>query len=362
MGLVSELRRRNVFRVAIAYVIIAWLILQVGDTLAPALHLGEWVNSALVFFLILGFPIALFFAWAFELTPEGLKKEKEVDRSESITHLTGRKIDYLIIAALILALSYFTFDKFVLDPARDAELVQATTNSVTEQAAKTSASDRSIAVLAFTDLSAEGDQEYFSDGISEQLLNVLSKVPGLRVAARTSSFRFKGENRDIIDIGQQLNVGIVLEGSVRKAGPQVRVTAQLIDASNGFHLWSDTYDRQLDNIFAMQDEISAAIVGALGEHLGLRVDAGPRNDPTTSSEAYDAYLRGRHLVVQRSVTNPTVELAVREFEKSIALDPNFALGHAELAMANLAAATLWRPNCQRGDFESRTTRRTGAGT
>ena len=334
MGLVSELRRRNVFRVAIVYVIIAWLILQVGDTLAPALRLGEWVNSALAFFLILGFPIALLFSWAFELTPEGLKREQEVDHSESITNLTGRKLDYLIIVVLAVALVYFAFDKFVLDVSRDAGLVQATTEVLTDQATNTEQSgipDKSIAVLPFVNMSSDPEQEYFSDGISEELLNVLSKIPGLQVAARTSSFQFKGENRDIIDIGQQLNTSLILEGSVRKAGPQIRITAQLIDARNGFHLWSETYDRELENIFVVQDEISEAIVGALKEHLGLEVEVVPRAAAAANTEAHDAYLRGRHLVVQRTTT--TIEAAVHEFEKAITLDPDFALAHAELAMA-----------------------------
>ncbi len=182
-------------------------------------------------------------------------------------------------------------------------------------------------------MSDDPEQEYFSDGISEELLNVLAKIPGLRVAARTSSFQFKGENRDAIDIGQRLNVALVLEGSVRKAGVQIRITAQLIDASNGFHLWSETYDRELANIFAVQDEIAAAIVGALKEHLGLHVKATPRVIATANTEAHEAYLTGRHLVVQR--TRATIEGAVREFEKAIALDPDYALGHAELANATL---------------------------
>ncbi len=328
----KELKRRNVIRVAIAYAVAAWLLIEITATTFPILKLPDWSVTLVTVLVLIGFPLALIFAWAYELTPEGLKKEKDVDRSESITHITGRKLDYLIIAALIFALGYFAFDKFVLGPSRDAELVQATT----EQAAdsdKGETTDKSIAVLAFADLSPEGDQEYFSDGISEELLNVLSKIPGLRVAARTSSFQFKGENRDIIDIGQQLNTALVLEGSVRKAGLQVRITAQLVDASNGFHLWSETYDRELKNIFAVQDEISAAIVEALKEHLGLQVEASPRVIAAANIEAHDTYLRGRYLVVQR--TRATIEGAVGEFEKAIALDPDYALAHAELAIATL---------------------------
>jgi len=332
----GELKRRNVVRVAIAYAIVSWLILQLTDVLSPLLGLPEWVGKLVFLLLLVGFPLALFFAWAFELTPEGLKKQKDVDRNHFITHVTGRKLDYLIIGVLIVALGYFAFDKFVLDPSRDAELVQTTTKAVTERATETGIAEtanNSIAVLAFTDLSPEGDQEYFSDGISEELLKVLSKIRGLRVAARTSSFQFKGENRDVIDIGQQLNVALILEGSVRKAGVQIRITAQLVNASNGFHLWSETYDRELVNIFAVQDEISVAIVEALKVHLGLQVEAAPRVIAAANTEAHEAYLMGRYLVVQR--TRATLEGAVREFEKAIALDPDYALGHAELAMATL---------------------------
>ena len=277
--LIQELKRRNVIRVAVAYAVSAWLLIQVSDTVFPMLKLPEWTATFVAVLLIIGFPIALIFAWAYELTPEGIKLEKHVVRDESISHLTGRKLDFAVIATLVVALGYFAFDKFVLDPSRDAELMQTTAEVVIEQATETGKSgipDKSIAVLPFVNMSSDPEQEYFSDGISEELLNVLAKIPGLRVAARTSSFQFKGENRDIIDIGQQLNVALVLEGSVRKAGLQIRITAQLIDARNGFHLWSETYDRELENIFAVQDEISAAIVGALKEHLGLQVEVVPR--------------------------------------------------------------------------------------
>ena len=332
----AELRRRNVVKVAVAYAIVGWLLVEVASVVLPTFKAPEWIMQVFTFLVIVGFPLALILAWAFELTPEGIKREKDVDRSQSITHITRRKLDYLIIAVLVLALGFFAFDKFVLDPSRDADLVQATTEAIAEQAAeagKEEIANKSIAVLAFTDLSPQGDQEYFSDGISEELLNVLAKIPGLRVAARTSSFQFKGQNRDIVDIGQQLNVALILEGSVRKAGLQIRITAQLVDASNGFHLWSETYDRKLANIFAVQDEISAAIVGALKDHLGLQVEAAPRVIAAANTEAHDAYLRGRYLVVQRGRAG--IEGAIGEFEQAIILDPEYALAHAELAMATL---------------------------
>jgi TolB-like protein/Tfp pilus assembly protein PilF len=332
MGLFTELRRRNVIKVAIAYAITAWLLVEISATTFPMLQLPEWTATFVTVLLIIGFPLALIFAWAFELTPEGIKFEREIVRSESISYLTGRKLDYLIIAVLVAALSYFAIDRFVFDPSRNAELLKGApvvaVDSDVEEAA-----DLSIAVLAFADLSPMADQEYFSDGISEELLNVLAKIPGLRVAARTSSFQFKGENRDIIEIGRQLNTSYVLEGSVRKAGSEVRITAQLIDASNGFHLWSESYDRELQDILALQDEVSAAIVVALTERLGLQVGTVPQISAAANVDAYDAYLRGRHLVMQR--TKNSIEGAVDEFEKAITTDPDYALAHAELAIATL---------------------------
>ncbi|MCZ6826123.1 MAG: adenylyl cyclase, partial [Gammaproteobacteria bacterium] len=237
MSIVRELKRRNVFRMAVLYMVAAWLIMQVTEVLITLANLPHWIGPTIIWLLAIGFPISLIFSWFYELTPEGISLEKDIDPEQSITHVTGRRLDFIIISMLIAAVILFAYDKWwTRGPP-----------------------EKSIAVLPFMNMSDDPEQEYFSDGISEELLNVLAKIPGLRVVARSSSFQFKGENRDIIDIGQQLNVAHVLEGSVRRAGGQLRITAQLIDASNGFHLWSETYDRELVNIFAVQDEIAAAI-------------------------------------------------------------------------------------------------------
>ncbi len=352
MSLFNELKRRNVFRVGIAYIVMAWLVLQVADVILNNITAPGWVFHVLLLFLAIGFPFAIFFAWAFELTPEGLKKEKDVGRTQSITRVTGRKLDYVIIAVLVLALGYFTFDKFVLDPSRDAELVQAATEAVAEQATefgKADTADKSIAVLPFVNMSNDPEQEYFSDGISEELLNVLAQFPGLQVAARTSAFQFKGQNRDIAGIAKQLRVNHVLEGSVRKSRNRLRITAQLIDAESGFQLWSETYDRELDDIFAIQDEISAAIGDAL--QIELKLGSGessaalPSIPAANTVQAYEYYLKGRQLINQRSRNG--LEEAVTVLEQSLELDERYAPSHAQLA---IAIALLKEGGGSYGDF------------
>jgi len=320
----NELKRRNVFRVGIAYVVIAWLLAQVADLAFENFGTPDWAIKTLLLILVLGFPLALFFAWAFELTPEGIKKEKEVDRSQSITPKTGRKLDYTIIALLVLALGYFIWESRF---EAGSEPETHGTAEVGDQAAGVEPSpvaekEASIAVLPFADLSAEGDQEYFADGISEELLNVLVRVEGLTVASRTSSFAFKGQTSNISDIAQELKVDHVLEGSVRKAGNRVRITAQLIDAATDRHLWSDTFDRELVDIFAIQDEIANAIVTALRSTLGIS-DSGKAVTVTADTknlDAYELYLQGRSLFIARD----QLEESIRLLEKAVELDPNFA--------------------------------------
>ncbi len=327
----EELKRRNVFRVGIAYLIAAWLLIQIVETLFPIFGLSDALTRLVVILLIIGFPLILIFSWLYELTPEGLKLERDVDRSRSVVHHTGKKLDRAIIVVLTLALGYFAFDKFVLDPTRDAEREETVAKQARSEALVESYGENSIAVLPFVNMSDDAGNEYFSDGIADELLNLLSRIPRLRVISRSSSFSFKGKGIAIPEVAEQLNVALVLEGSVRKFGNELRITAQLIEARSDTHLWSDTYDRKVENLFAIQDEISAAIVEALKEQLKLDVGAAPRITAAVNTEAHDAYLRGRYLLAQR--TPHSKKGAVREFEKAISLDPDFALAHAELAVA-----------------------------
>ncbi len=320
MSLFAELKRRNVFRVGAAYIIVAWLVMQVSDVVINNIGAPDWVFQVILLVLGISFPVVLIFAWAFELTPEGLKKEKDVDRSQSIAPNTGHKLDRAIIAILTLALAYFMFERFTA-PTKIEPVA-----SVSEQAI-----DKSIAVLPFVNMSADKDNEYFSDGLSEELLNLLAKVDGLKVAARTSSFKFRNSESDIAEIGEQLNVATVLEGSVRKSGNQARITAQLIKVDDGFHMWSETYDRNLDNIFEVQDEIARAIVDALKLPL-LGHDAQPLSTRSTDNfEAYDLYLLGRHH--SRDYSTQGVERARDYYLKALEIDPAFAPAYGGLADA-----------------------------
>lgn len=313
MGLVSELKRRNVFRVAIAYLIVAWIILQVGDVLAPALLLDQWVNRLLAFFLILGFPVTLTLAWAFELTPDGIRLEKHVDRSKSTTRVTGRKLDYLIIAVLTAALGVFAFDKWVLESTRDEELLPR----------------NAVVVLPFVDLSAESDQEYFADGLTEELILRLSQLDGLRVTGRASAFSFKNSNADPTTIGRELLVGNVLSGSVRRIGDELKVSATLTDAGSGFHSWSKTYERTIEDTFAIQGEIADAVAAALSVQLGVGESA-VLVGGTTNVRAYEEYLLGKAFLVGKK-TQPLQ--AIEHLERAVKLDPAFALAWARLAEA-----------------------------
>jgi len=341
MSLFIELKRRNVLRVAAAYVLASWLLIQVAETIFPLFGFDDAPARIAVIVLAIGFIPALIFAWAFELTPEGLKKESEVDRTQSITPYTGKKLDRMIMVVLALALGFFAFDKFVLDPQREAKLQAQKAVEVEEarqqgrsDALVESYGDQSIAVLAFDDMSPEGDQEYLSDGIAEELLNLLARIPKLRVISRSSAFSFKGKDVPIPEIAEQLNVAHILEGSVRKAGNRVRITAQLIEARSDTHLWSESYDRDLDDIFAIQDEIAAAMV----EQLKLKLLNPVPPQPETDAETYALYLRALHLLPM--YTAEAWREALELLQKAVVFDPSYANSWALLSRIYIGSSRV----------------------
>jgi TolB-like protein len=304
----AELKRRNVFKVASVYLIASWLVLQIITVLTPYLKLPALFGTIVTVVLIVAFPFACIFAWVFELTPEGVKLSKDVQRDESISHETGSKINFILVVSLLLALAYISYEKVFNQPNAETKTL-------------------SIAVLPFADMSSDKSQEYFSDGIAEEILNSLASLPQLHVIARTSSFQFKDAKQDIRNIAAALGVNYLLDGSVRKDKSTLRVTAQLIDAVTGSPIWSESYDRKLADIFALQDELTFAITQALKLNLlpeQVKVEQGM----TSNQQAYDLFLQGRELSYQR---NPqALQRAVSFLEQAIALDPNFALAKAQL--------------------------------
>lgn len=328
MGIIAELKRRNVFRIGLAYTFLGWIVIQVTDTVSPALNLPDWTLSLVTWLGVIGFPFALLFAWAFELTPEGIKREHEVDRSQSITPTTGRKIDYVIIGFLIIAVAFLLVEKY---SERDPPAVDVTQDSEkpSPPVLEMEQAYDSIAVLPFTNMSTDPEQDFFSDGIAEELLNALARLQNLKVAARTSSFAFKGQQSDIREIGEALNVATVLEGSLRKSGKRLRITAQLIDVKSGYHLWSETYDRELTDVFAVQDDITAQIMTALRVHLEAGETA--QVTTTTNPQAYEAFMRGRQALNERTLAS--IQHAQEMFARATTLDPDFALAWAGQGLA-----------------------------
>jgi len=335
--LFKELRRRNVFRVAGVYGVVGWLLAQAAVVMETALGFPSWFDGVVVGLLLIGFPVALILAWAFEMTPDGMKRTADVPQGESITSKTGRQLDIAILAGLALVAVIVIADRVMpKSPAPATEVAQAAAPE-REAAAPDARSAASIAVLPFADLSPQKDQEYFSDGIAEEILNVLARVDGLKVASRTSSFAFKERTGlSTPAIAQELSVAHVLEGSVRKSGDTVRITAQLISAGEDKHLWSQTFDRTLtvENLFKIQDEIAKTIVEELGTKMSLgraeTIRFAAAAD-TQNLDAYDAYLTGRDLFSSRGDRNLLTIIA--QFEKAVRLDPNFARGWEALAAA-----------------------------
>ena len=338
MSFFEELKRRNVFKVGIAYAVATWVLVQIADILLDNFGAPPWVMKSLVVALAIGFFITLFFAWAFEMTPEGVKRESEIDRSQSITTQTGKKLNNTILVLMALAIAYLLFDKFSAPAQPGSDLFSqqdsGQVTSTNEKSALTplevTPTQKSIVVLPFVNMSNDPEQEFFSDGLSEEILNVLAQIKDLRVISRTSAFAFKGADVDIPTIAEQLNVSHVLEGSVRKAGTDVRITAQLIEVSTDSHLWSDAYNRKLENVFEIQEEISKAIAAELQVTLGTSAKTGK---PTENLEAWQLFLRGRHLYQNRGLAQ--VARAVELLKQAVELDPEFADAWANLAAANV---------------------------
>ena len=328
----AELKRRHVYKVGAAYLVAGWLLVQVATQVFPIFDVPMWWVRLVVILIAIGFPAALAFSWVFDLTPDGLVRtpdspSDDTPASQSAGQSIERRLNYVLGGLLLLAVAYFLADRFVL----------RTHSSVSNAQASDATGDApSIAVLAFADMSETGDQGYFADGISEELLNLLAQVPQLHVVGRTSSFSFKGKATSIKDIGQALNVATVLEGGVRKAGDRLRVSAQLINVADGYQLWSQTYDRELTDIFAVQDDIAGAVVDALKFKLLPieRPSTGKQHVP--SFETYDHFLLGRQLLLRN---NPKYyQPAVDAFREAIALDPAYAEAYAGLAMAESFAS------------------------
>lgn len=323
MSLFSELKRRNVFRVATAYLVASWLIIQVAETILPAYGFGGEAIRLVISLLAIAFVPVLLFSWVFEITPEGLQREQRAAGTRDRSGGPMTRLDRVILILLALALGYFAFDKFILDPVRDRELAESVLEQRTAEAVSEPPYENSIAVLPFVNMSADPEQDYFSDGIAEELLGRLAKVPGLRVISRSSAFSFRGLDLDIPEIARRLRVTAVLEGSVRKSGERIRVSAQLIDAREDIHLWSEVYDRTLGDIFSIQDDIANQVVEALKTEL-LPRSSSPSDDtqPTDDLAAYQDYLRGRHHIARRS--RESLELALAAFRSAVDRDPHFA--------------------------------------
>jgi len=331
MSLFAELKRRNVVRVGIAYAIIGWVVAQIAEFAFENFGAPDWVLKTVVVILLLGLPIALFFAWAFELTPDGVKREKDVDRTASITPQTGQKLNYVIIAALVFAVGYFVWERQADDVPVEATKPAAVTD--TAQEVSDDSKSRSIAVLPFVNMSSDKEQEWFSDGLTEEILNALARTPDLLVAARTSSFKFKGSTEDIPTIAKSLGVAHVLEGSVRSGGENLRVTAQLIRANDGFHLWSETYDRKPEDIIGIQEDIAIKIATALETVMDPEALAKMVSTGTSSVAAFNAYIQGLAYGASTASSGDVYTfLGARDsYERAVQLDPAFSLAYWKLA-------------------------------
>ena len=313
----SELKRRNVYKVAVAYAVVAWLLIQIATQVFPFFEIPNWAVRLVVLVLILGFPVALIFSWAYEITPEGIKLESEIEPNKSLTRKTGRKIVAFTAVVAAIAAGMFVF-QFV-----------RTRSTTMESAVAPAIPNKSIAVLPFDNLSRDPDNAYFCEGVQDEILTRLAKVADLKVISRTSTQRFKSAPNDLRQIAQQLGVANILEGSVQKANDQVRVNVQLINALSDVHLWADTYDRKLTDIFAIESEIAKNVAENLKARLNGRAEEVLAARPTENPEAHELYLKGRYFWNRRSTAS--LRKAGDYFQKAIDLDPKYALAYAGLA-------------------------------
>jgi TolB-like protein/Tfp pilus assembly protein PilF len=332
--LFAELKRRNVIRMAGLYLVGAWLLTQVASTLLPAFDVPSWALRGLIVTLALGFIPAVIFSWVFELTPQGLKREDDVGPEQSITPQTGRRMDRMIIVVLVLALGYFAFDKFVLTPRRVAALV----SSPVPNESRSVIDAKSIAVLPFENLSRDPDNAFFTDGVQDQILTDLSQIADLKVISRTSVMQYKsGVARNLREIGQQLGVAHVVEGSVQRAVNKIRVNAQLIDARTDAHLWAQTYDRDLADVFAIQSEIAKAIAYQLQAKLSPNEKKAIEQPPTTDLAAFDLYSRAKSLLLTAgfsATAEPDLRKAIELLDEAVKRDPSFFDAYCQLAYAH----------------------------
>jgi len=339
MGLIEELKRRNVFRVGIAYVVAAWVLLQLADLVLDNIGAPSWVMQAFMLALVIGFPLVLIFAWAFEMTPEGIKREKDVDRNQSITPQTGRKLDRIIMAFLVIAVAVLLFDRFrepapATEPAaKETATAETTAVAAPKPASEPATDDKSVAVLPLANLSTNADDAFFAQGMQDELLTQLSRISSLRVISRTSVMGYAGTTKRMSEIGQELGVANILEGGVQRAGNRVRINVQLIRAATDDHLWADTYDRELtaDNLFDIQSDITRSIAEALQAVLTGQEQAKLEEKPTENVEAYSHYLHAKAMSQSYGRSLPQIDDTIADYQAAVELDPNFTQAWAALA-------------------------------
>ena len=339
VSIFRELQRRNVFRVGTAYAVVSWLLIQVAETIFPLFGFDDTPARVVVIVLAIGFVPALVLAWAFEWTPAGPQRDRSPGPEAAAPRSSGRRLDRVIMVALALAVGFFAFDRFVLDPRRDADLQRAAEERGRSSALREAVGDRSIAVLPFADLSPGGDQAYISEGVAEEILNLLARVKELRVISRSSSFRYRGDV-DIPTVANELGVAYVLEGAARRLGDRVRITAQMIDAQTDAYVWSESFDRTLDDIFSVQEEIAAAVV----EALQINLIGEPPRQRVTDSENYARYLEALYFF-NRSTREGRVE-AIARLQDVLAEDPGYAP-----ALSLLAGIYAYQSNSGERDFD-----------